>query len=144
MWIVRLALNRPYTFIVLAILILIAAPVVLFFEMGILFHFQHETYFWARSWWCVRTGMGFAAAAAVPFWFILRRGAILCPGATGATTGLLAGFVGVTVLEMHCPNLDAWHILTSHLGVAVLSLLGGLTIGSLGDLFGSRVARRRR
>ena len=28
MWIVRLALNRPYTFIVLAILILIAAPVV--------------------------------------------------------------------------------------------------------------------
>jgi multidrug efflux pump subunit AcrB len=30
MWIVRLALNRPYTFIVLAILILIAAPVVIF------------------------------------------------------------------------------------------------------------------
>jgi multidrug efflux pump subunit AcrB len=30
MWIVRLALDRPYTFIVLAILILIAAPVVIF------------------------------------------------------------------------------------------------------------------
>ncbi len=30
MWIVRLALNRPYTFIVLAILILIAAPVEIF------------------------------------------------------------------------------------------------------------------
>ena len=30
MWIVRLALNRPYTFIVLAILILIAAPVVVY------------------------------------------------------------------------------------------------------------------
>ena len=29
MWILRLALNRPYTFIVLAILILIAAPVVI-------------------------------------------------------------------------------------------------------------------
>ena len=29
MWIVKLALNRPYTFIVLAILILIAAPVVI-------------------------------------------------------------------------------------------------------------------
>jgi len=29
MWIVRLALNRPYTFIVLALLILIAAPVVI-------------------------------------------------------------------------------------------------------------------
>jgi multidrug efflux pump subunit AcrB len=30
MWIVRLALNRPYTFVVLAILILIAAPVVIY------------------------------------------------------------------------------------------------------------------
>ena len=29
MWIVRLALNRPYTFVVLAILILIASPVVI-------------------------------------------------------------------------------------------------------------------
>src|SRR5713226_2360569 len=30
MWIVRIALNRPYTFIVLALLILILAPVVIF------------------------------------------------------------------------------------------------------------------
>jgi hypothetical protein len=30
MWIVRVALSRPYTFIVLAIMILIAAPVVIF------------------------------------------------------------------------------------------------------------------
>src|SRR5438309_2956980 len=29
MWIVRLALNRPYTFIVLALLILLASPVVI-------------------------------------------------------------------------------------------------------------------
>ena len=29
MWIVRLALNRPYTFVVLSILILIASPVVI-------------------------------------------------------------------------------------------------------------------
>ena len=29
MWIVRVALDRPYTFIVLAILILIGAPVVI-------------------------------------------------------------------------------------------------------------------
>src|ERR1700722_11364363 len=29
MWIVKVALNRPYTFIVLAVLILIAAPVVI-------------------------------------------------------------------------------------------------------------------
>ena len=29
MWIVRIALNRPYTFIVLALLILIVSPVVI-------------------------------------------------------------------------------------------------------------------
>src|SRR4051794_8907492 len=30
MWIVRVALNRPYTFIVLALLILIVSPIVIF------------------------------------------------------------------------------------------------------------------
>ena len=30
MWIVRIALNRPYTFIVLALLILILSPVIIF------------------------------------------------------------------------------------------------------------------
>src|ERR1039458_5384678 len=34
MWIVKLALNRPYTFIVLALLILIAAPVVILRAAG--------------------------------------------------------------------------------------------------------------
>ena len=29
MWIVKLALNRPYTFIVMALLILIASPVII-------------------------------------------------------------------------------------------------------------------
>jgi hypothetical protein len=33
------------------------------------------------------------------------------------------------VLEIHCPNLDAWHILVSHLGVAILCALAGLFIG---------------
>ncbi|MGI8959317.1 MAG: NrsF family protein [Bryobacteraceae bacterium] len=58
----------------------------------------------------LNAGIRFAAAAAVLFWFILRRGAILSPQETGATTGLLSGLVGVSVLEMHCQNLNAWHI----------------------------------
>jgi hypothetical protein len=32
------------------------------------------------------------------------------------------------VLEIHCPNLDAWHILVSHLGVAILCALACLVI----------------
>jgi hypothetical protein len=48
---------------------------------------------------------------------------------TGAATGLLAGLVGTTALEIHCPNLDAWHILVSHLGVAVIGTMVGLLLG---------------
>ena len=32
------------------------------------------------------------------------------------------------MLEMHCPNLNAWHILLSHLGVAILCALTGLAM----------------
>ena len=65
---------------------------------------------------------------------MLRRGAILAPSMTGAATGLLAGLVGTSVLEIHCPNLDAWHILISHLGVAMLCALAGLVIGLAAEL----------
>jgi hypothetical protein len=65
----------------------------------------------------------------VPFWLMLRRGAILSPILTGTVTGLFAGLVGTSVLEIHCPNLDAWHLLVSHLGVAILCALAGLVIG---------------
>jgi hypothetical protein len=60
---------------------------------------------------------------------VLRRGAILSPIMTGAATGLLAGLAGATALEIHCPNLDASHILVSHLGVAVLGAVAGLVVG---------------
>ena len=40
--------------------------------------------------------------------------------AQGLAGGLFAGLVGTAVLEIHCPNLDAWHILIAHLGVLIL------------------------
>jgi hypothetical protein len=95
----------------------------------VLFQFQHERNFWGNAWACVRTGTPIGVLAAVPFWLLLRRGAILSPSMTGAATGLLAGLVGTSVLEIHCPNLDASHILVSHLGVAILCALVGFGIG---------------
>jgi hypothetical protein len=80
--------------------------------------------------------------AAVPFWMMLRRGAILSPGMTGAATGLLAGLAGTSVLEIHCPNLDAWHILVSHLGVAMLCGLAGLVLGLAAENKGYAVDSR--
>jgi hypothetical protein len=50
---------------------------------------------------------------------------------TGAATGLLAGMVGTSALEIHCPNLHAGHILVSHLGVAVLGAIVGFFTGTV-------------
>jgi len=97
--------------------------------MAVLFQFQHERNFWGNAWACIRAGTPFGVLAAVPVWVVLRRGAILSPALTGPATGLFAGLVGTSVLEIHCPNLDASHILVSHLGVAILCALAGLVIG---------------
>lgn len=117
---------RP-EFLPVAIAIALAAAI------SVLFAFQHERNFWAQSFRCFRVGTPIAAFAAIPIYFVLRRGAVLAPPVTGAVAGLLAGLVGATALEIHCPNLDASHILVSHLGVAVFGALAGLAIGLVGD-----------
>jgi hypothetical protein len=106
--------------------------------IAILFQFQHERDFWGNAWACIRAGTPIGVLAAVPFWLVLRRGVILSPSMTGAATGLLAGLVGASVLEIHCPNLDAWHILVSHLGVAILCALAGLFTGLTAEAIGGR------
>lgn len=106
--------------------------------VAVLFQFQHERDFWASGWSCIRTGTSIGALAAVPFWLILRRGAILSPSMTGAAAGLFAGLVGTAALEIHCPNLDAWHILVSHLGVAALGAMAGLAMGLVAEIVNSR------
>lgn len=118
------SLHRiPPTVIPLAIVVSLAIAILL------LFQFQHEPNFWAKSWWCIRAGTPIGALAAVPLWFVLRRGAVLSPSMTGPASGLFAGLVGTTALEIHCPILDASHILLSHLGVAVLGAMIGVVFG---------------
>ena len=103
--------------------------------MAILFQFQQEGNFWGNAWICIRAGTSIGILAAVPFWLVLRQGAILSPRMTGAAAGLFAGLVGTSVLEFHCPNLDAWHILLSHIGVpAILCALAGLVIGLAAEI----------
>jgi hypothetical protein len=109
--------------------------------IAVLFDFQHEQNFWTRSWGCIRAGTPIGALAAVPLWLVLRRGAILSPRITGAATGLLAGLVGTTALEIHCPILDAWHILVSHLGVALLGTMAGFFFALAAE--GSKTMWRR-
>ncbi len=116
----------------------------LIIAIAVLFQFQHERNFWGNAWACNGAGTSVAVLAAVPFWLVLRRGAILSPSVTGAATGLLAGLVGTSVLEIHCPNLGAWHILVSHLGVAILCALAGLVIGLANEVKGYAVRSHKR
>ena len=111
----------------------VAIMISLIIAMAVLFQFQHERHFWGNAWGCIRAGTPFGVLAAAPFWLMLRRGAILSPILTGTATGLFAGLVGTSVLEIHCPNLHASHILVSHLGVAMLCALAGLVIGWVVD-----------
>jgi hypothetical protein len=120
----------------------VGITVLLTIGIVVLFKFQHERNFWGNAWACVRAGTPIGALSAVPFWLTLRRGAIISPAMSGATTGLLAGLVGTSVLEIHCPNLDAWHILISHLGVAVLCGLAGLVVGLTIEIIGGRSIQR--
>jgi hypothetical protein len=111
----------------------VATVISLTAAVAILFQFERGRDFWAQAWTCLRTGTPIGCIAAVPFWLVLRRGAVLSPAMTGAATGLLAGLVGTSVLEIHCLNLGAWHILASHVGAAVLCSLAGLTLGLVSE-----------
>jgi hypothetical protein len=86
----------------------------------------------------LKAGLPYAIPAAFLFWLILRRGAILSLRIAGATTGMLAGLVSTTVLEVHCPNRDIWHILVWHLGFALLGLVAGLLIAIVGEAIRKR------
>jgi len=110
--------------------------------MAVLFQVQQEGNFWGNALFCIQAGTLVGALAALPFWLVLRRGAILSPRMTGAAAGLLAGLAGTSVLEIHCPNLDAWHILLSHLGVAILCALAGLATGLTVEIRGRRSIHR--
>ena len=110
--------------------------------MAVLFQVQQEGNFWGNALFCIQAGTLVGALAALPFWLVLRRGATLSPRMTGAAAGLLAGLAGTTVLEIHCPNLDAWHILLSHLGVAILCALAGIATGLTVEIRGRRSIHR--
>jgi hypothetical protein len=125
-------------------LLLVGVTISLAVAIVIFVQFRQEQHFWRDAWVCIRAGTPIAGLAAVLFWLVLRRGAVLSPSMTGATTGLLAGLVGTTILDIHCTILNAWHILAAHLGVAMLGALAGLLAGlTVEAATGSSIHRRQ-
>jgi hypothetical protein len=104
------------------------------------FQGRTDPYFLRAGRACLQAGVPYAIPAGLLFWLILRRGAILSPRAVGAVAGMLAGLVSTTVLEVHCPNLNVWHILVWHVGIAALGLLAGLVIAIAGQAISDRIS----
>ena len=110
--------------------LLVSILVVLMMMIATTFRLQRESAFIAVGLTCMKNGLTFSIAAAFLLWFILRRGAILYPKLIGAVAGGLAGLAGLSVLEVNCPNLNAFHILIWHEGVVVIGCLGGALLGA--------------
>lgn len=112
--------------------------------IAVLFRPHPEATFVATGLVCLRIGVECAVPCALLSWFVLRRGAMLTPLATGATAGALAGLSGLTVLEILCPNLNEFHILVWHLGAVLASIAGGILIATAAGYFRLRKDRQAR
>ena len=83
---------------------------------------------------CLLTGLLLSIPAALLSWLLLARGFAVNPVAAGLVGGALAGLCGVTMLELHCANFQALHVLVWHTAVVPLSAaLGALVAWALSE-----------
>jgi hypothetical protein len=109
--------------------VIVAIPVALTLVIEAMFRSQQEPTFLATGMMCMKNGLTYSIPAGFLLWLVLRRGAVLYPKLSGAVAGGLAGLAGLTVLEVKCPDLNAFHILVWHLGVVVIGSAGGALLG---------------
>jgi hypothetical protein len=75
-------------------------------------------------------GIGFAAAlvTALGGWLVLRRGALTGKSATTIGLGAFSGVSALLVLAVHCPLLQAPHILVWHGGAVAAAMLAAWVV----------------
>jgi hypothetical protein len=78
---------------------------------------------------CLLTGVLVAIPAGFLSAWVLRRGFAVSSVAAGLVGGALAGLCGVTMLELHCANFQALHVLVWHLAVVPASAAVGTFSG---------------
>jgi len=80
---------------------------------------------------CLRAGLAVAVPTGVAVWLVLRRGFAVNAARAGLAAGTLAGLAGLAMLEMHCPNLHAMHIMVWHTAVIPISALVGALLANI-------------
>ncbi|MGB2627547.1 MAG: NrsF family protein [Candidatus Acidiferrum sp.] len=105
------------------------ASVVLVLVFAVLFHDYHTERFVSLGFVCLITGVLHAIPAGLLSWLVLRRGFAVNSVSAGVVAGTLAGLAGVGVLELHCQNFQAMHILVWHTAVLVVTAALGALVG---------------
>jgi hypothetical protein len=102
-----------------------AASLLLLILFAGLFHDYRTTSFVHQGLVCLSAGLFLAVPTAFGGWLILRRGFAVNAAAAGLAAGILAGLGGVTMLELHCVNFQALHLMLWHTAVLPLSAAMG-------------------
>jgi hypothetical protein len=123
-----------------ALLAVVCAALLIVFAL--LFHDYHSDHFVSSGMVCLATGLLHAMPAALISYLLLRRGFAVNPISAGLVGGALAGLAGVTMLELHCSNFQALHVLFWHTLVVPVSAAAGALAGWL--LRGHRAERLSR
>jgi hypothetical protein len=82
---------------------------------------------------CLAAGLRVAIPVGAVIMLLLRRGFVLSWSMAGVAAGVLAGLCGLGMLELHCPNLKAPHVMVWHVAVIVVSGLLGFVFGWAAD-----------
>lgn len=78
---------------------------------------------------CLATGLCVAGGTALLIALLVRRGFVIDKPSAGMAVGTLAGLAGLCLLELHCGNLSAVHVIVWHVGVLGVSGQAGWLIG---------------
>jgi Negative regulator of sigma F len=105
------------------------ASVALLGLFALLFRNYRTDHFFSSGIACLLTGFLLAIPAAFLSWLLLRRGFAVSSVSAGLVGGVLAGLCGVTMLELHCVNFQALHVLVWHTAVVPVSAAAGALVG---------------
>jgi hypothetical protein len=113
--------------------LLAAACLALTAVFAVLFTDYRSERFISQGMACLTAGLLGAIPTAAISWWILHRGFAVNSLAAGVAVGTLAGLAGVSMLELHCPNFEAPHVMIWHTAVLALSGAAGALLGRVGQ-----------
>lgn len=108
--------------------LLTLGSLVLLGVFALLFRAYQTDHFVSAGIKCLVTGLLHAIPVALLGWLLLRRGFAVNSVAAGLVGGTLAGLAGVTMLELHCANFQALHVLLWHTAVVPASAAAGALV----------------